>query len=121
MDRERRLAARLARVQPEPLARWLAIEWVIARAAFVGDGMAGATAASSRGRAFGYAEASPLKLVVMAYPLLLVGDATVLYAVLPRVGLALHALVAALGVYGFVWLLGVHRTMLGRPHVVDAG
>jgi hypothetical protein len=30
-----------------------------------------------------------------------------------------HVVIAALSVYGFVWLLGVYRTMVARPHVVD--
>jgi hypothetical protein len=52
---------------------------------------------------------STLKMVCLAYPLLLAVDAIVLQAVVPPHLVVLQIAHAVLGVCGFVWLLRVYR------------
>ncbi len=115
---EDRVAARLARHVPRPLARFLAVQWVIARSA-LGGSPAPHVVPGARSRVFGYAVEGSMKMILLTYPLLVAGDALVLWAVLPRHLAWVHAVVAGLSAYGFVWLLGVYRTMVARPHVLD--
>jgi hypothetical protein len=114
---EERLARALGRALPRAIARTLAMEWVIARSAFAWRGAA--PTAREGERSFAYATESPLHVLLMVYPLLVAGDALVLWVVLPPRLAYVHVVAAALGVYGFVWLLGVYRTLVARPHVVD--
>ena len=114
---EDRLARALGRALPHAVARMLAVEWVIARSAFAGRGAA--ASAREGERSFAYAPESPLRMLLMVYPLIVAGDTLVLWAILPPRLAYVHVVIAALSVYGFVWLLGVYRTMVARPHVVD--
>jgi hypothetical protein len=57
----------------------------------------------------------------MAYPILFLGDYLVAQAFIPAHMVWAHALSTFAAAYGFVWLLGVYRTMLGRPHVIEGG
>jgi hypothetical protein len=109
------LAAHLARAFPAPLARRMAVELTIARAAF-----GRSRRLRLAGPAFAYTNESPLKLLVMAFPMLALGESLVMMAVLPR-HTGVHVAIAALALYTFAWLLGVYRTMTARPHVLDAG
>jgi len=52
---------------------------------------------------------SSLKMVLLAYPLLLAVDALVMQAVVPSHLVVLQIAHAVLGVSGFVWLLRVYR------------
>ena len=54
------------------------------------------------------------------YPLLALGDQLVAMACIPAQYVVAHIVVAALGIYGFVWLLRLHRSMVALPHVVDS-
>jgi hypothetical protein len=114
---EERLEAVLARLLPETIARVLAMECAILAAVF---GAKPPRAPAEGERAFGYAEESFLRILVLAYPVLLVGDEAVVMAFLPPRWFVLHVVIAALSAYGWVWLIGVHRTMVQRPHVVGA-
>ena len=53
---------------------------------------------------------SSLKMVCLAYPLLLAVDALVMQAVVPSHLAVLQIAHAVLGVAGFVWLLRVYRS-----------
>jgi hypothetical protein len=111
------VAESLERFVPGALARFIAFEIVVWRCAF-GRGGSGA---KGDGGAFGYASESPMKLWVLAYPPLILAEAVVEQLVLPARFFVLHVGIAAAEIYGFVWLLGVYRSMLGRPHVLEHG
>jgi hypothetical protein len=72
-------------------------------------------------RVFPYAGEGPLGMMLAAYPLLALGDELVAMACIPSRFVVLHVLVAAAGVWGFVWLLRLRRSMRARPHRVEAG
>jgi len=70
-------------------------------------------------RSFPYATEGPVRMALLSYPLLVVGDQAVAWALIPSGWVVLHAAVAALGVAGFLWLLSLYRSMVGRPHSID--
>jgi hypothetical protein len=69
-------------------------------------------------KTFPYAS-GPLKMALLAYPLLILADEAVAMAVIPAHLVLAHVVVAASGVYGFFWLLRLHRSMVARPHAVS--
>jgi len=58
---------------------------------------------------------SSLKAVLLSYPLLLLGDAIVLQAVVPARLVLLQIVHAVLGVLGFIWLLRAYRRQPRDP------
>ena len=112
---EEALAAALTRVFPARFARFLATECIILRSIFPWR------RAESSGRSFGYTAESLFRLIVLSYPVLILGDFALTFTLIPRSWVALHVIHAALAAYGFVWLVGLYRTMLLRPHTVEDG
>jgi hypothetical protein len=110
---EERITQALARFVPDGLARSVALEVVIVRFAFSRRGAAGTTS-----DLFGYAGESPWRLFVLGYPLLLVPNEIFVQSLVPPHLRVLHVMAAALDLYGFIWLLGVYRSMVARPHRV---
>ena len=70
-------------------------------------------------RRFAYGAESPLRMIAMAYPVLILGDQAVAMACIPARFVVAHVAVLLLGVYGFVWLVRVVRSMRARPHTID--
>jgi hypothetical protein len=68
---------------------------------------------------FGYAADSPLRLLLLAYPLFLAGDLLAVHALVPARWILVHVALAVLAVYGFFWLLRGHRSMIRCPHRID--
>jgi hypothetical protein len=114
---EERLASTLDRVLPPGIARFIAGECAIVAAAFAGEGRAHG---GGDARSFGYVAESPLKMFVLAFPFLIVGDELLAQVVVPSTWVAVHVLIAASSLYGYVWIIGIYRTMTARPHLLGA-
>jgi len=99
---------------PAAIARVVVRELGIVRAAFGFE-----RAAPPGGQSFGYGADGPLKMAILSYPILVIGDELLAMAFIPARLVAAHVAVAAAGIYGFVWLLGLYRSMQARPHRVE--
>ena len=117
------VAAKFGRVLPHGLARAIGLELAIVHALFE---RSRAEVVAPRGgdaaaRLTGYMATSPMKLIVLAYPLLLLGDTLVVHALVPSRWGALHVVLIVISLYSYVWLIGLYRTMTLRPHALDQG
>lgn len=116
---EARMARALEALVPPRLAHLIAFELAILGAAwrFALGGWRRPVPAG-----FTYHRESGLRMLLLALPLLLVGDVLLLELVLlphaaPWLRIALHAL----SIYGLVWLVGLYASVRGRPHRIAGG
>jgi hypothetical protein len=99
---------------PAAIARVVGRELGIVRAAFGFE-----HAPPPGGQSFGYGTDGPLKMAILSYPILVIGDELLAMACIPARLVAAHIAVAVAGIYGFVWLLGLYRSMQARPHRME--
>jgi hypothetical protein len=114
---EERITQSVERVVPAAIARFAAFELGILRAAL---GPAARVPREEGAQRFAYGAESPLRPFLLVYPLLAFGEELVAAVCIPSRFVAVHVVLLAVGVYGFVWLLGVSRSMRARPHAVTA-
>lgn len=116
---EARMARALEALVPPRLAHLVAFELAILGAAgrFVLGGWRRPVPAG-----FTYHRESGLRMLLLALPLLLVGDVLLLELVLfPRAAPWLRIVLHALSIYGLAWLVGLYASVRARPHRIADG
>ncbi|MGH9441019.1 MAG: hypothetical protein ACRD16_01970 [Thermoanaerobaculia bacterium] len=112
---ERRIERALSAFVPQPVARALALEFVM-----IGLGFRILFPPYRRhSEGFGYVRDAYIRFLPVLFVFTVPADVLLLAAVIPRRLWFLHRAITALDVYGLFWILGLVETAQRRPHRIS--